>query len=115
DLYGVFGQLAQKVRGSNAAPPTAGVRLPPTASVFELWVKGLIAETPATALAFLDQTLKAAPQFDRARLAMWDLHSEASDYLKALDAVSAIRPDSRFSREGRFRRSLSQMNLKRFD
>jgi len=115
DLYGVFGRLAQQVRGSTAPPPAAGVRLPPAAPVFELWVKGLIAETPATALAFLDQTLKAAPQFDRARLAKWDLHYEASDYLKALDDVSAIRPDSPFSREGRFRRSLSQLNLKRFD
>ena len=63
-------------------------RLPPAPQVFELYVKGLVAETPATALAFLEQALKAAPQFDRARLAIWDIHSEASDYLKAL-------PDSR--------------------
>jgi tetratricopeptide (TPR) repeat protein len=92
-----------------------GDRLPTTPAVFELYVKGLIAETPATALAFLEQSLKAAPQFDRARLAIWDLHSEASDHLRALDAVTGIRPDSRFSRDGRFRRSLSLINLKRFD
>lgn len=115
DLYGVFGRLAQKVRGSTEPPPAADDRLPPTAPVFELYVKGLIAETPSTALSFLEQTLKAAPGFDPARLAMWDLHSEASDHLKALDAVSAIRPASRLAREGRFRRSLSQINLKRFD
>ena len=83
--------------------------------MFELYVKGLVAETPATALAFLEQTLKAAPQFDRARLAIWDIHSEASDYSSALDVVSAIRAESRFSREGRFRRALSLMRLKRFD
>lgn len=115
DLYGVFNRLAQKVRGSTGPLTPSGDRLPPSAPVFELWVKGLIAETPATALAFLEQTLKAAPQFDRARLAIWDLHYESSDYLKALDAVSAIRPQSRFSREGRFRCSLAQMSLKRFD
>ena len=92
-----------------------GERLPPTPKVFELYVKGLVAETPSTALAFLEQALKAAPQFDRARLAIWDLHSEASDHQKALDVVSAIRPESRYSREGRFRRALSLMNLKRFD
>ncbi len=63
-------------------------------------MKGLIAETPSTALAFLEQALKAAPQFDRARLAIWDLHSEASDHLKALDAISAIRPESRFFARG---------------
>jgi tetratricopeptide (TPR) repeat protein len=116
DLYGVFGRLAQQVRGNPSAPPPAtNDRLPPTPQVFELYVKGLVAETPATALGFLDQALKAAPQFDRARLAIWDLHSEASEHQRALDVASAIRPDSRFSREGRFRRSLSLMNLKRFD
>jgi tetratricopeptide (TPR) repeat protein/TolB-like protein len=115
DLYGIFARLAPQVRGSSQPASPVGDRLPPTPQVFELYVKGLVAETPSTALAFLDQTLKAAPQFDRARLAMWDLHSEASDHQKALDIVSAIRPDSRFSREGRFRRALSLMNLKRFD
>jgi predicted Zn-dependent protease len=46
---------------------------------------------------------------------MWDLHSEASDHLKALDAVTTIREASRFSRDGRFRRALSLINLKRWD
>jgi len=115
DLYGVFGQLAQQLRGATAAPTASSDRLPPTPQVFELYVKGLVAETPSTALPFLEQVLKAAPQFDRARLAAWDLHSEASAHQKAFDAVNPIRADSRFSREGRFRRSLSLMNLKRFD
>jgi tetratricopeptide (TPR) repeat protein/TolB-like protein len=115
DLYGIFARLAPQVRGSTEPPSPVGDRLPPTPQVFELYVKGLVAETPSTALAFLDQVLKAAPQFDRARLAIWDLHSEAEDHLKALDIVTPIRPQSRFSREGRFRRALSLMNLKRFD
>ncbi len=115
DLFGVFGVLGQRIRASSAIVTPAIDRLPPTPQVFELYVKGLIAETPSTALAFLEQALKAAPQFDRARLAIWDLHSESSGHQKALDVVSAIRPDSRFYREARFRRSLSLMNLKRFD
>src|SRR5687768_4721296 len=115
DLFGVFGALAQKVRGSSDPPPPTADRLPPMPQVFELYVKGLIAETPSTALAFLEQALKAAPQFDPVRLAMWELHSEASEHQKALDVVSAIRAESRLSREGRFRRALSLMNLKRFD
>ncbi len=114
DFYGVFATLAQQVRGASALPSVSD-RLPATPQVFELYVKGLIAETPSTALGFLEQTLKAAPQFDRARLAIWDLHSEASDHLKALDAVTPIRASSRVSRDGRFRRSLSLMNLKRWD
>jgi tetratricopeptide (TPR) repeat protein len=115
ELYGVFGQLAQQIRASTASAPAVTDRLPSTPQVFELYVKGLIAETPSTALAFLEQALKAAPQFDRARLAIWDLHSEASDHQKALDSVTAIRPESRYARDGRFRRALSLMHLKRFD
>lgn len=116
DLFSVFGRLAQLISGRATAPaaPTPD-RLPPTPPVFELYVKGLVAETPSTALAFLEQALKAAPQFDKARLAMWDLHAEASEHQRALDVVSRIRPDSPFSRDGRFRGALSMMNLKRFD
>lgn len=115
ELFAVFGALAQQIRGVSVAPPPATDRLPPSPQVFELYVKGLMADTPPTALAFLQQVLKAAPQFDRARLAIWDLQSEASEHQKALDAVSAIRPDSRFAREARFRGALSLMNLRRFD
>ncbi len=116
DVFGVFGRLAQLVRGSSTAPPAMpNDRLPPSPHVFELYIKGLLAETPVTAIAFLEQALKAAPQFEAARLALWDLHTEASEHQRALDAVSAIRGDSRYSRESRFRRSLSLMSLKRFD
>ncbi len=116
DVFGVFGRLAQLVRGSSTAPPAMpNDRLPPSPQVFELYIKGLLAETPVTAIAFLEQALKAAPQFEAARLALWDLHTEASEHQRALDAVPAIRGDSRYSRESRFRRSLSLMSLKRFD
>lgn len=114
DVFAVFGRLAQQLRGTGAVV-NASDRLPPSPQVFELYVKGLVAETPATALSFLEQTLKAAPQFDRARLAIWEIHTDASDHQSALDVVWAIRPERRLSREGRFRRALSQLSLKRFD
>ena len=113
DMFTVFAALAQKIRGK----PEANVndRLAPSPQVFELYVKGLLAETPSTALAFLEQALKAAPKYDRVRLAIWDLHSEASEHQRALDAVTAIASGSRLYREGRFRAALSQLHLKRFD
>ena len=116
-VFEVFARLAEQIRGGVPAPLAAADadRLPPTPKVFELYVKGLVAETPAIALGFLEQALKAAPEFDRIRLAMWDLHSEGSEHERALAVVSAIPAESRLSREGRFRRSLSLMQLKRFD
>jgi len=116
DLFGVFSRLAHLVRGTSAATPTVpSDRLPPSPQVFELYVKGLLAETPAAATALLQQVLKAAPQFDAARLAMWDLHTEASEHQRALDALTGVRAESRYARESRFRRALSLMSLKRFD
>lgn len=116
DLFTVFGQLALLVRGASATPlALPSDRLPPSTQVFELYIKGLIAETPAAGHAFLEQVLKAAPSFDPARLAIWDLRTEASEHQRALDALTGIRPDSRYSRESRFRRSLSLLSLKRFD
>ncbi len=116
DLFGVFSRLAHLVRGVATAPPTVpSDRLPPSPQVFELYIKGLLAETPAAAIALLQQALKAAPQFDAARLAMWDLHTEAAEHQRALDALSGVRAESRYSRESRFRRALSLMSLKRFD
>lgn len=116
DIFGVFSRLAHRVRGTGATTPTVPTdRLPPSPQVFELYIKGLVAETPATAIAFLQQALKAAPQFDAARIALWDLHTEASEHQRALDALTGVRAESRDSRESRFRRALSLMSLKRFD
>ena len=116
DLFGIFSRLAHLVRGAGVSPPTVPTnRLPPSTQVFELYIKGLVADTPATAIGFLQQVLKAAPQFDPARLAMWDLHTEALEHQRALDTLTGIRPDSRYSRESRFRRALSLMSLRRFD
>ena len=116
DAFATFSRLVHLVRGVTTAPPAVpSDRLPPSTQVFELYIKGLVAETPATAIAFLEQALKAAPQFDPARLAIWDLRTDASDYQRALDALSGIRADGRYSREARFRRSLSLMSLRRFD
>lgn len=116
DAFAIFSRLVHLVRGvTTAAPAVPSDRLPPSTQVFELYIKGLVAETPATAIAFLEQALKAAPQFDPARLAIWDLRTDASEYQRALDALSGIRADGRYSREARFRRSLSLMSLKRFD
>ncbi len=115
DLFNVFGRLAQQIRGTPAPPVLASERFAPSLQVFELYVKGLVAETPSNAGAFLEQALKAAPRFARVRVALWDLHSEADQHQRALDVVSAITKASTLFREGQFRRALSLMDLKRHD
>jgi len=115
ELFDVFGRLAQVIRDTPAPPALTNDRFAPSPQVFELYVKGLVAETPSTARAFLEQALKTAPRFDRVRVALWDLLSEADEHQRALDVVSAIAKESTLFREGRFRRSLSLMDLKRHE
>jgi len=115
EIFTVFGRLAARLRGAPDGPVPPSPRLPASPQVLELYVKGLVAETPATALAFLEQALKAAPGYDPARLAMWDLHAEASEHARALDLVSAIAPASAHYRDARFRRAMSLLHLERYD
>jgi tetratricopeptide (TPR) repeat protein len=115
DMFSVFATLAQRLRGDQGTAVSSERQAASPPQVFELYVKGLVAETPATALGFLQQALKAAPNYDRVRIAMWDLHSEASEHQRALDVISAIPPQSKLYRDSRFRRALSLLHLKRFD
>lgn len=115
DLYATFERIARKI-----APPSTRTseeierQLPPLAA-FENYIKGVLAETPATAVAYLQTALKQAPSFDRARLGLWDVYTEQDDHAAALAAVSAVAPESRFGRRARFLAGLSQLDLKKYD
>jgi tetratricopeptide (TPR) repeat protein len=115
ELFATFERVARRF-----APPGAqsAVNLqdqhPPVAA-FENYIKGLLAETPATALTYLNAALQAQPDFDRARLALWDIYEEQGDHDRALQAVSQVSPASAWSRRARFLAGLSELNLKRHD
>ena len=80
------------------AAPRAGVVTPsadvekqhPPVAVFENYIKGLLAETPATAITYLNAALARQPTFDRARLALWDVFDEQGDHARALAAVASV-------------------------
>ena len=88
---------------------------PPSLDVFEAFVKGLVAETPATQLRFLEQAVKAAPQYARAQLAIWEVCTEEEQHARALAAAQAVSASSRFGRRARFAAGLSLVHLKRWD
>ena len=74
-------------------------------------MKGLVAETPATQLRFLEQAVKAAPQYARAQLAIWEVCTDEEQHERALTAAHAVPAASRFSRRARFAAGLSLMHL----
>jgi predicted Zn-dependent protease len=113
-IFDIFDRLAVRlVPGASPGLPPEGSH-PPLAA-FEQFIKGLIAEMPATRLSFLTDAIRLAPSLQRARLAAWDVHDELDDHERALAAVRAVPAEHRLSRQARFLASVSLLELKRYE
>jgi hypothetical protein len=89
DLFKIFERIARRIAPSSVSSEEIARQQPPVA-VFEDFIKGLLAETPATAINYLNSALKRQPSFDRARLALWEEVHRAGDHQKALAAAAAV-------------------------
>lgn len=87
----------------------------PPLQAFEQYVKGLIAEQPGTQATFLQAALKTDPQYDVARLALWEVRDGQGDPTGALAALKGIDPSSPAARRARFLTGISQVELGKFD
>src|SRR5881394_1892188 len=81
DLFQTFGQMARQISPGSGLTPGAPH---PSLVAFENYIKGLLADTPAAAIAYLTAALTMQPAFDRARVALWDVYAEQNDHVKAL-------------------------------
>lgn len=114
DLFGVFGRLARRL--AHDAPIVAASRpATPPLDAFENFIKGLVAENPSTRASFLEAAVREHNEFDRARLALWEVRRDQGDHEAALANARAISSSSEFGRRGRFAAGVSLLELKRFD
>jgi Tfp pilus assembly protein PilF len=112
DLFGIFDRLSARLRGDARVQPTsARVSL----GAFENYIKGLLAESPAAQTTFLEEALKEAPTFDRARLALWEVYAEQADHAAALAVVRRVAPQSPSSSTARFFAGISLIELRRYE
>jgi tetratricopeptide (TPR) repeat protein len=114
-LYGTFERIARRLTPQSAKTSEEIERLHPPVAVFEDFIKGVVAETPATAINYLNSALTRQPSFDRARIAMWDVYADEGDHQRALAAVLPVPATSARARQARFLAGLSQLNLKKYD
>jgi tetratricopeptide (TPR) repeat protein len=113
ELYSTVERMArQLVPGSTRTSDEVERQHPPIA-VFESYIKGLLADTPKTAITYLSTAIAAQPGFDRARLALWDVYSQQGEHQRAADAVAKVRPDAALGNRARFLLGLSQLRLGR--
>jgi tetratricopeptide (TPR) repeat protein len=99
-----LGQPAADDRGPDSHLPL---------DVFENYMKGLLAATPAAAQRFLESALKQAPRDARVLAALWAVYTGQGAHEKALGVASAVPKDSPISRQARFSAVLSLIDLGR--
>jgi tetratricopeptide (TPR) repeat protein len=115
ELFAVFERVARRMAPPSSRSSADIAALEPPVAAFEDYIKGLLAETPATAIAYLKSALARQPSFDRARLALWDVYDDQGEHEEALAAVEPVKADSPYSRPARFQAGLSQLYLKKLD
>jgi Tfp pilus assembly protein PilF/TolB-like protein len=113
DVVLLFERLSSKLA---AGAPLRGERSPrPPIGAFELYVKGLMAESAATRATFLEEAIEAHPGYDRAYIALWAVRHDQDDHEAALEAARAVDPDSTLGRRAQFLAGVSLLALKRYD
>jgi tetratricopeptide (TPR) repeat protein len=115
DLFAIVERVAGRVAPLNVTPPPGHARQPPPSpQAFEHYMKGLLAETPATQVPLLEKALALDPGFDRARLALWRVHTEDGSHENALEHALAVKAGPRAA-VAQFDAALSEIALGRYD
>ncbi|MEQ1869103.1 MAG: tetratricopeptide repeat protein, partial [Vicinamibacterales bacterium] len=115
ELFAIFERIASRLVPTSSAAAGVPARPNPSIAAFENYIKGLLAETPATALTYLNASLRAQPSFDRAKIALWEVYEELGDHDRSLASVASILQTSEVYRRARFLVGLSQLGLRRHD
>ena len=116
ELFTLFERMGRQLAPPGSVATAAGAPIDnPPVRAFENYIKGLLAETPATAINYLNAALQAHPSFDRPRLALWEVYTDEGNHERAFAAVKAVPPSARFARRAAFLAGLSQISMKRLD
>lgn len=115
ELFATFERVARRLGPVSARTPDEIARTNPPVAAFENYIKGLVAETPSTAISYLNAALQADPTFERARIALWEVFDNQGEHERALAAVGAVSPAAPQARRAQFRAGLSQLQLNRYE
>ena len=111
EFFGLFAQVARRLLSDSTVTTTEMERGHPPVAAFEQFVKGTVAENPSTQVIFLKEALRFAPDFHRARLALWNSYTEQGDHRQALEVARQVPASHPLSRQARFDAALSAMSL----
>jgi tetratricopeptide (TPR) repeat protein len=112
DLFGIFDRVSSRLSGGTVPAATTDK---PALPVFENYVKGLVATATPAKIGYLEAALKLDPAYDRARLALWQVHYDEGNAQQALVTAAAVAESSPVYARARFDVALSLIQLKRLD
>ena len=115
ELFGVAERLARQLLPPGLPEPGRLDVEHGSLSVFETYVKGLMAATPAVQIRLLDSAVKLAPDFAPARIALWQVYTAQGNHARAASAALAVPSSSRVYRRAQFLAALSRIHLKQYD
>ena len=114
ETFAIYGRLAVRLVPDTRVSVAQMEQGHPPIAAFEQYVRGLIADSPAAKISLLEQALLQFPTLHRARLALWDVHTDAGEHKRALTAISAVPADHPLSRRARFLASVSMIHLAQY-
>ena len=115
DMFDVYGRIARRLVPESTVSAEEMEKGQVPLAAFEPYIKGVLAEAPATKLGFLEDALEAFPNFQRARLAQWAVFTEQGEHQRALDTVRQVPDAHQQARRARFLATVSLIHLNRLD
>jgi tetratricopeptide (TPR) repeat protein/TolB-like protein len=115
DMFDVYGRIARQLVPDSPVSVEQMEKGQVPLPAFEPYIKGVLAEAPATKLGYLEDALDAYPNFQRARLAQWAVFTEQGEHERALDAVRRVPDAHQQVRRARFLATVSLIHLNRLD
>ena len=115
NLFDVYARIARQLWPDSRVGLEQMEQGHPPLPAFEQYIKGVLAEAPATKLGFLDEALELYPNFQRARLAQWDVYTEQGEHARALEVARRVPMDHPQARRARFLASTSLIQLGQLD
>ena len=111
EIFAIYGRIARRLAPASRVTEAEMEQRHPPIAALEQYVKGLIAQTPATKVGFLTQALRVHPTFARARIELWKVHTDLAEHQQALAAARGVAPDHRLRRQARFLSGVSMLHL----
>jgi len=117
EIFGLFRRVADRIAGGAlpSAPGEATDQPDLSLEMFENYVKGLVASTPATQRRFLELAMAGAPHDPRVLVALWEVYTAEGEHELALAVASAVRDDAPGAARARYFVALSLIELRRLD